>query len=442
MSHTKKSNKYNVRAVAAQVLFDILEQGKSARDCLPQAQAKVAERDRSWLQEMIYGVLRDLPLLQYWLRQLLNQPLKQRNKILEHVLMLGFYQLVFSRVSSHAAVSESVQACQSLNQEPMKGLVNAVLRNFIRQDQANHKPDNKQIRSGLPKWLYRSLIQYYPEQFDELCQNMRKRPPMWLRVNANKTSVTEYAKLLSEQQIQFELSALHPQAIVLPNPHEVTSLPGYQEGWFAIQDGAAQFAAALLDPQPEERVLDCCAAPGGKTSHLIERQPQLSECVAIDNDAARLARVKDNLARLGHQATLLEGDATAPQKWWDGQQFDRILLDAPCSATGVIRKHPDIRWLRKGQDIEVLQQLQAEILDTVWPMLKPGGILLYATCSILPQENAEQIEAFVNRTPNASLTPIAQNPDKQAIGWQILPGQQQMDGFYYARLLKSQEIIG
>lgn len=426
-----------LRADAAKALFQILEQGQSARDVLPAIQQYHQGKDKAWLQEMVYGVLRQLPLLQYWLRQMLDKPLKGNQKILEHLVILGFYQLVFTRVSTHAAVSETVNACKALKGDKLRGLVNAVLRNFIRLEKEQDLPEDPQLKSGLPKWLYRKLQQAYPSQMDELVTAMQQRPPTWLRVNSVRTTVEEYAAALKQVALDFE-STTHSDGLILAKSQDITALPGFAEGWFAVQDGAAQLAADYLPIEPGERVLDCCAAPGGKTCHLLERQPQLRECVALDIDEKRLARVAENLERLGHTATLVSGDAADPTTWWDTQLFDKILLDAPCSATGIIRRHPDIKWLRKGADIDVLAQLQSNILDAIWGLLRPGGTLLYATCSILPQENSEQIKAFLARTPDATLDSLEDNATSE-IGRQILPGEGQMDGFYYARLLKSKQ---
>ncbi|MCV2886565.1 16S rRNA (cytosine(967)-C(5))-methyltransferase RsmB [Aestuariibacter sp. AA17] len=425
-----------LRAATAKALFDILESGKSSRDVLPKYQAQLKDKDKAWLQEMSFGVLRHLPLLQYWLRDMLQKPLKGNQKIIEHLILLGFYQLAFSRVSAHAAVAETVAACNALNAPGLKGLVNAVLRNFQRQDKHLQKPDDPQINSGLPKWLYKRLLTNYPEQIDAIVESMHTRAPVWLRVNRQKIARDAYFDMLPSS-INAHKHATLEDAIIIPKSVDVVSLPGFTDGLFAVQDGAAQLAASLLSPQENERILDCCAAPGGKTCHILELQPSLSACIALDIDKARLERVEENLLRLNHNATLVAGDAVEVDTWWDGKPFDRILLDAPCSATGVIRRHPDIKWLRKSKDIEELVAIQQDILSAMWKILKPGGTLLYATCSILPEENSQQIAKFLARTPSASLLPVTKTETTDNPGRQILPGEDQMDGFYYARLLKS-----
>ena len=427
----------NLRADAAKVLHQILEEGQSARECLPLAQLPHKEQDKAWLQEMVYGVLRNLPILQFWLRQLLDKPLKNRYKIVEQLIMLGFYQLSFSRVSQHAAVSETVAACQPLDTLAMKGLVNAILRTFIRQEMSQQEAPNKQIASGLPKWLYKKLEVEYQDGFIDLITNMQVKAPIWLRVNTRKVPHADFVEALENANIEFTLSSVHSEAIILSKGYDVTSLPGFDEGWFAVQDGAAQLAAHYLEPAQGEFILDCCAAPGGKTCHLIEFQPKITKIVALEISEKRASRIEENLVRLGHNAEIVIGDASSPEKWWDGQLFDRVLLDAPCSATGIIRRHPDIKWLRKAKDIDVLVNLQKQILDAIWALVKPGGTMLYATCSILPEENHLQISDFLSRTPNASLDNGFCNDSVDKPGKQILPGDQQMDGFYYARLLKS-----
>ncbi|MEP0355522.1 16S rRNA (cytosine(967)-C(5))-methyltransferase RsmB [Paraglaciecola sp.] len=432
-----KSYSVNLRAEAAKVLFQILEEGKSARECLPAIQDHLKEQDKAWLQEMVYGVLRNLPILQFWLRKLLDKPLKNRFKIVEHVVMLGFYQLAFSRVSQHAAVSETVAACQALNTIAMKGLVNAILRTFLRENIFEESAPNEQIASGLPKWLFKKLQLEYQAELSNVVKNMQLKAPIWLRVNPIQISAEQYKTKLHQENIEYQTSDQHTNGIILAKGRDVTSLPGFHEGWFSVQDGAAQLAAAYLQPKAGEHILDCCAAPGGKTCHILELQPEITSLYALEVDQTRARRIEENLERLKHKANIIIGDASDPSRWWDNKQFDRILLDAPCSATGIIRRHPDVKWLRKAADIGVLVELQKQILDAIWLTLKPGGTLLYATCSILPEENHQQISQFLSRTHNARLDESFCHDSVNKPGQQILPGEQQMDGFYYARLVKS-----
>ena len=429
--------KVDLRADTAWVIFQVLEQGKSSRETLAIAQARHSKKDAAWLQEMAMGVFRHLPQLQIWLRELLEQPLKGSKKILEHVILLGFYQQAFSRVSDHAAVAATVNAAEVLGGKGLKGLINAILRNFQRQQLAEQVSDNPIIQSGLPKWLYKRLANAYPQELESLLSGMNQPAPIWLRVNQQQCTQPDYCNALAEADIRFALSEAHPDAVILLDRTPITTLPGFAEGWFSVQDGAAQLAAPLLDAQPGERILDCCAAPGGKSAHILERTSGLAELIALDSEASRLTRMTENLQRLQLHANLVCADAAEVNSWWDGKPFDRILLDAPCSATGVIRRHPDIRWLRKSADIEVLQALQHKILSNLWRTLKPGGTLVYATCSVLPVENKAQISRFLQEHSNAQLLPIQPGETIEQPGRQILPGEQQMDGFYYARLLKS-----
>ncbi|UAA38816.1 16S rRNA (cytosine(967)-C(5))-methyltransferase RsmB [Paraneptunicella aestuarii] len=439
----KQKSQGSLRANTAKVIYAVLENGESLRECLPQYQGSLSEQDKAWMQEMTFGVLRKLPLLQHWLRQLLQKPLKGKNKVLEHLLMLGFYQLAFSRVPNHAAVSETVDATKSLGCVALKGLVNAVLRNFMREEMHNQISDEPHIQAGLPKWLFKRLQKNYADQLPAIIEGITTRPPLWLRVNARKMTREDYLAKLQEEGFTennpASLPDTHTQALILAKSTNVQALPGYEEGWFSVQDGAAQLAAQYLDAQAGDTVLDACCAPGGKTCHILESQPGLSECIAIDNDEYRLKRVHENLSRLQLSAHVKCADVAETSQWWDGKPFDRILLDAPCSATGVIRRHPDILWLRKSSDIEALTNIQKTILDALWQTLKPGGVMIYATCSILAEENQEQIRQFLQRTTDAKLLPLHGNDSEANPGRQILPGEQQMDGFYYARLLKSIE---
>ncbi|NVK56993.1 MAG: 16S rRNA (cytosine(967)-C(5))-methyltransferase RsmB [Alteromonadaceae bacterium] len=429
--------KSDLRADTAWVIFQVLELGKSSREALALAQARHSKQDSAWLQEMAMGVFRHLPQLQIWLRALLDQPLKGNKKIIEHLILLGFYQQAYSRVSDHAAVSATVNATDVLGGGRLKGLVNAILRNFQRQQMAGKTSDDAIVQSGLPKWLYKRLHAAYPTQINDIVSAMNEPAPVWLRVNRLRSSVDEYCHLLTSQDISFCLSPDHPDAVILTERVPITSLPGYAEGWFSVQDGAAQLAAPLLQLQANQRVLDCCAAPGGKSAHILETEPALQQLIALDSESSRLTRMTENMTRLQLNADLVCADAADINNWWDGNQFDRILLDAPCSATGVIRRHPDIRWLRKASDIEALQALQYKIFSNLWPTLKPGGVLVYATCSVLPAENSDQVARFLSEHSDASLLKINSQETPEMPGRQILPGEQQMDGFYYARLLKS-----
>lgn len=416
----------------------VLDHGNSLSAVLPAAQEKVAPRDRALLQELCYGTLRWLPRLDAAVGEMMDKPLKNKSRIFHYLLLVGLYQLIYTRIPPHAAVAETVNATKLLKGQALRGLINGVLRNFQRSAEVILMRIDRipSVRLGHPEWLAKRLRHAYPEEWEAIMDANNQRPPMWIRNNASRQSREAMLARMAEAGIEASAGAQGEDGILLERPCDVTKLPGFEEGDCSVQDGAAQQAAALLDPQPGEWVLDACAAPGGKTAHLLERQPALAGVVAVDADAERLKRVQQNLDRIGLKAQLIHGDASAPEQWWQGPAFDRILLDAPCSATGVIRRHPDIKWLRRDQDIRELAQLQRQILVALWSKLKSGGTLLYATCSVLPEENRDQIRAFLAATPDAELVPLHAGDTPEQPGRQYLPGEQNMDGFYYAKLRK------
>jgi 16S rRNA (cytosine967-C5)-methyltransferase len=430
----------NVRAAAAQVVYQVVDQGQSLSAALPAAQQNIRERDHALLQEICYGVLRWLPRLESITTHLMDKPLKGKQRVFHHLILVGLYQLGHMRIPAHAAVAETVNATKDLKKTQLRGLINAILRNYQRQQE---QLDAQSIshdagKYGHPGWLLKMLKASYPEQLEAIVTANNTKAPMWLRVNRQHHTRDEYRALLNDIGIETELHPEAADALRLLSPCDVSKLPGFADGWSSVQDGAAQLAVDFLQPQAGELILDCCAAPGGKTAHIMERQPT-AEVVAIDCDERRLTRVYENLARLKLDAKVLCADARYPADWWHGEKFDRILLDAPCSATGVIRRHPDIKWLRRASDIDALAALQAEIFDAMWQQLKSGGTLVYATCSITPQENSEQVKAFLARTTDATLINRGHEADSdmEQPGRQILPGESDMDGFYYAVLHKS-----
>ncbi len=433
----------NIRALAARCCYSVIDQGRSLSDELPKQQDKAALKDKGLLQEICYGVLRYLPELEHDVRALMQKPLTGKQRVFHFLLLVGVYQIKYMRIPDHAAVSETVAATGALKNRQMKALVNGVLRNFVRasENKTLHKQETLpvSIEYNHPSWFIKKVQQGYPIKWQQILAANQQKPPMWLRVNQQHHTSAEYQQLLATAEIDINTIEPLSDAIELSRPTDVTKLPGFAQGWISVQDGAAQQAARLLDCQRGDRVLDCCAAPGGKTCHILEKSPDIESMTAIDVEASRLIRVEENLARLGLNAKVITADAANSKTWWDGQQFDRILLDAPCSGTGVIRRHPDIKWLRKATDIDALVMLQQQILKETWSLLKPGGTLLYATCSILPQENSEQIKHFLNMNTDAVLVNIDCNdkPEKDMPGWQLLPGEKSMDGFYYAKLLKT-----
>jgi len=425
----------NVRALAAKTIYEVLEKGISLSVALPDQQQHLDNgKDKALLAELCYGAMRQLPQLDKCVSDCLAKPFKGKQRILHQLLIVGCYQLYFTRIPAHAAISETAEACRQLRFDGLVKVVNGVLRTIQRQD-AELNTDSDTLRFNTPAWFIKRLQQAYPDKWQHIIEQSHQRPPMWLRNNQQLQTRDTYLAALAQYDIPAQAGPSQ-DAILLDAAKDVAALPDFMEGAASVQDGAAQWAATLLAPKADELVLDACAAPGGKSCHLLELAPNIN-LVAVDFDQKRLARVQQNLDRLHLKAQLIHGDAADIPSWWQGQQFDRILLDAPCSATGVIRRHPDIKWLRKNSDIEELANLQKQILDHCWQWLKPGGTLLYATCSILPQENSQQVEQFLERTADASLIPIEQQTQLDDIGWQILPGQDNMDGFYYARLVKA-----
>jgi 16S rRNA (cytosine967-C5)-methyltransferase len=420
------------------VVQAVLDDGRSLTAALdPSTERRLA--DAALVQELAYGSLRWTFQLDAWLSALMPKPLKAKDRDIHALLLVGLYQLAHLRVAPHAAVSETVSAVDALGKPWAKRLVNGVLRNFLRLS-ADARTAALRTPSAIynhPDWLLQELRGAWPDHWQDICRANDARPPMTLRVNQRQLTRDAYLATLRAQGLDADPVPHTDGGLVLRLPMAVDKLPGFRAGQVSVQDGAAQLAAALLDAAPGMRVLDACAAPGGKTAHLLERSPDL-HLVAIDQDAARLQRVQDNLARLGLAAHLVCGDAGDPAAWWDGQAVDRILLDAPCSATGVIRRHPDIKHHRTPTDILQLASSQARLLDGLWPLLAPGGKLLYVTCSILPEENELQLRAFLARQPAAAVAPLALSwAHATGTGYQILPGEQDMDGFFFACLHKS-----
>ena len=430
----------NLRALAAQLLAAVLDRGESLASALPLAQQKLANpKDKALLQELAYGLMRELPKLEFYINSLVDKPLKGKQRILHYLLLVGAYQLLHTRIPAHAALAETVEAAVALKRPKFKGLVNGVLRNLQRRHEelSQALPDKAPLQYCYPSWLIKRLQTAYPDQWQAVLEQGQQRPPMWLRNNGRHQSRESYLAQLADAGIDAGAGAWGDNSIRLDKPAPVTALPGFADGRVSVQDCAAQMAAELLTPQAGELILDACAAPGGKTCHLLELADDL-DLVAVDMDPKRLERVRENLARLNGEARVICGDAAEPASWWSGPQFDRILLDAPCSATGVIRRHPDIKWLRRDSDIDQLVTLQADILAACWQQLKPGGTLVYATCSILPDENARQVAAFLANTADAEHIALHDNDTPQQPGWQILPGDEMADGFYYAKLQKRQ----
>nr|WP_314875335.1 16S rRNA (cytosine(967)-C(5))-methyltransferase RsmB [uncultured Pseudomonas sp.] len=429
----------NPRLAAARALAAVLSGKASLNSSLPTQLDKVEERDRGLTQDLAFGTARWQPRLDLLAAQLLQKPFKAADSDVQALLLVGLYQLFYTRIPAHAAIGETVGCADKLKKPWAKALLNAVLRRAQREGEelfASMERDPV-VRTAHPRWLQKSLKASWPEQWEAICAANNAHPPMILRVNRRHHSRDAYLALLGEAGIAATACQYSRDGIVLEAACDVRGLPGFAEGWISVQDEAAQLAADLLELAPGQRVLDACCAPGGKTCHLLEAEQGLAEVVAIDLEAKRLVRVRENLARLQLDAKLIACDARDTANWWDGKTFQRILLDAPCSATGVIRRHPDIKLTRQADDIPALATLQGELLDALWPTLEVGGMLLYATCSSLPTENTEVIEAFLARTPGARELDLATEAGlRQPHGRQLLAQEGGHDGFYYAKLIK------
>ncbi len=429
---------HNTRAVAAQVINSVLQHGRSLGETLPAAQQTVADNDRSLLAELCYGTLRFSCELDAITQLLLQKPLQKKDGDIQALLLIGLYQLRHMRTAEHAAVSLSVDAAKALKKDWAGKLINGVLRNYLRQQNelAEKIARIPVAHHNHPAWLRAMIEKAWPEQSADIFAANNQPGGMTLRVNSLHHTAEIYRQQLADKNIVATTNAHAPSSLLLEHAVGVEALPGFLDGDFSVQDVAAQLCAPLLDLQPGQRALDACCAPGGKTGHMLELQPALSELVALDNDEKRLQRVHENLSRLHLQATVICADAAQPASWHDGVLFDRILLDAPCSGTGVIRRHPDIKHLRRESDIAALAVRQRQLLDNLWPLLQPGGVLLYTTCSILPQENENVINAFLHDHTDAEVKTIeAVWGIKTDCGRQLLPSQNN-DGFYYSRLVK------
>lgn len=429
----------NARTAAAQVIGQILRQQGSLSSALPAIQPKVSESERALLQELCFGTLRWQPQLDAYLGKLLDKPLRGKDSDIQALLLLGLYQLLYTRIPDHAAIGETVEVARGLKKPWATKLINGVLRQFQREKaELDEQLQADPVFTGShPQWLLQRIRASWPEQFEQIIAANNTHPPFTLRLNPRQQIRENYLAELAELDIEAQATHFSPVGITLRQARDPRSLPLFVEGGITVQDEAAQLSAGLLQLAPGQRVLDACCAPGGKTGHILEAEPELAAVVALDSDERRLVRVRENLARLKVSATILCGDASQPAKWWDGQTFDRILLDAPCSATGIIRRHPDIKLLRTPEDIQRLAKLQGEILDGLWPLLNSGGILLYATCSIMPEENTGVIEAFLARQPKAHCDHLDVTWGiPQTCGRQLLPDIDGHDGFFYARLRK------
>ncbi len=404
---------------------------------MPACLVRMPPRDRALAHELVYGTLRWHPRLAALLHRLCQR--KPDDPIVEALVLMGLYQLDQMAIPAHAAVHETVAAAQALRKSRAAGFINAALRRYQRERDVLVEAIEQEdaVQHAHPAWLLRTLQHDWPEHWEAICSANNRRPPLTLRINRRRISRAAYLEHLNTQEIEAAAGSFSDDAVVLIHSGRVENLPGYAAGWFAVQDAGAQLVALLAELKPGQRVLDACAAPGGKTGHLLECEPGLSALIALDCEAPRVARRNKNLARLGHSVQVVMGDAAHSTGWWDGVPFERILLDVPCSGTGVIRRHPDIKLLRRADDIAALAMRQEHLLTAIWPLLAPGGMLVYVTCSVLAQENEAVLLRFLSTHDDACEYPILSPWGHiRAVGRQILPGEHGMDGFYYARLIK------
>ncbi len=425
------------RPAAARALARLLRDGASLDTALPDALATVAPGERALVSELCYGTLRWHPRLVALSARLLHRPPRARDSDVAALLLLGLYQLQQMRVPPHAAVAETVAGAEALGKRWACGLLNAALRRYLREREALEAAVDADPAAALahPAWLLERLRDAWPDRWRSIAEANNRRAPMALRVNLARQDRAAYLARLRDAGRAAEPIPHTATGLALAEPCDVDDLPGFADGDVSVQDGAAQLAAPLLAPPPGARVLDACAAPGGKSAALLERRPAPGTLVAIDRSPERLTRLHATLARIGARATVCAADAGDPAGWWDGVPFDAVLLDAPCSGSGVIRRHPDIKLLRRADDLPRLAAEQARLLSALWPLVAPGGCLLYATCSVLPDENDKQIRDFLAAHTDAEEDEIDADwghPCRH--GRQILPGEDGMDGFYYARL--------
>jgi len=425
-----------LRAMAARSLVSVLARGRSLKAELAERLPAIADpRDRALFEAICFTTLRHYRRYRYALDAWMQRPLREREMELHCLLLAGLAQLDALKLSPHAAVAATTEAARLLGREGQVGLVNALLRRAARE--ALPESPDPAVRYSHPRWLLEKLEQDWPNDVEAILAANNSPAPMWLAVNPRRGTRAQYLARLLEAGIDAEAVEETAQGIRLATPRSPESLPGWGEGAQWVQDGAAQLAVEALAPAPGAEVLDACAAPGGKTAQLAARLDASGSLLAVDIDPRRMRRMQGALQRVGLAAPnvrLLAADATDP-RFAEERRFDAIMLDAPCSATGIIRRQPDIKWHRRAEDIPALVALQARLLDAAWSLLKPGGRLAYATCSVLKDENARQVDAFLARTPGARALPLEPRFGRASgVGRQRLPGEQGMDGFYYALL--------
>lgn len=412
--------------------------GQSLSVLTPPVLAEIAdERDRAFVTACLYGAIRNYYSLQATLHALLQRPLKGKDADIEALLISGLFQIVHMGIPSHAAVSASVDAAKEMKKEWACALVNAILRKASRTHSTYETPPCEQTRFEHPQWMIDRVRQDWPKDWSNILRSNNTRAPMSLRVNFSRTNVENYLSVLSDAGIEASPSQHSPVCVTLAEPSPVHSLPKFKNGWVSVQDEGAQLAVQLIRPRKESRILDACAAPGGKTCHILESAGRDTRLTAVDISAVRMRRVQENLHRLGLDCITKVADAGKPSEWWDGLPFDCILLDAPCTSTGVIRRQPDVRLHRRLEDITNSALEQNRLLTAVWPLLASGGRLLYSTCSVIHAENDDIVASFLKTNPDAKMEPLSVTWGREMrYGRQLLPGEEGTDGFYYSMLFK------
>lgn len=441
-------NTINARLYASHVLVQTLENGHRLKEALANLweDHPTANEERTFIQDVCYGVVRQLIPLTYLNQELLLNTIKTHdylNSEVQALILIGLYQITYTRSIDHDVVNETVAAANTIKKESTANFINDLLVQYLNNkttilEKLQNRPE---FTFAHPTWMLNKFQQAWPDHWEKIVEANNTRPPLCIRVNRLQMSREEYLKILAENHIDAQPiphTSHGVQLIRKEGKHSGLRLPGSSEGLFSFQDPSCQLAINLLDLQPGQRVLDACAAPGGKTSHILETEPKLSALLALDIEQKRVSILEENLKRLNLSAECMCGDASTPEKWWDGQPFDRILLDVPCSSTGAIMRRPDIKWLCKEENIPILVQQQKNMLEKIWPLLKTNGLLVYSTCSILPEENTCQIENFLKGHKDAEEVPItAEWGIAQPTGRQILQHPDSgMSGFYYVVLRK------
>ena len=423
------------RFLALKCLQEVLDEGSSLTDVLNVPSDKKTS-DHGFIAAICYGVLRYYWQLDTIARQLLQKPLKEKDEDIHLLILMGLFELIHLSTPPHAATSETVQVCVELKKEWGKNLVNAILRNFLRSKESLLTSCETSLTATFnhPAWLGKLIQKNWPEEYENILTANNQQAPMTLRINHQQIDDTAYLEKLTQTGIAATKHSII--GITLEKPCDVDILPDFAEGAASVQDPSAQLAATLLQPKDNDIILDACAAPGGKTTHIIELAPHC-KLTAVEIDKPRIAKIFDNLQRLKMTANVIHADANLVNTWWNNIPFDKILCDAPCSASGVIRRHPDIKHLRQKEDIATLAKQQFTLLNNLWKTLKIGGTLLYCTCSLFKEENDQVIARFLSLEKNAKVVDIEKNIGRNTThGKQILPGENGMDGFYYCLLMK------